>query len=160
MHPTPHLRMLRDDRKTQPCPRELPEWQGRHSPFPALGFPEQPSFHRTPTSFQKAQSSCEHQKPCVPLKLPTVPKHSLQSVPAGPSLPFPQGPQVIPGVPASKTPRSCPHSARWSPGCASGPPARARERSQRLRQPQPAPAGYAKPQVMGRGFTIPRGAND
>lgn len=46
---------------------------------------------------------------------------SLRGLPC----PLPRPPRVLPGVPVSETPHSCLRSARWSPGCASGPPARA-----------------------------------
>lgn len=89
------------------------------------------------------RSICPHKSAGLwPLPLKTVhrPQTSLQRDLPGPSPPAPQRPGVAPAAPASKTPRSCLRCARWSPGCASAPPARAGERGQCRRQPRRKPA--------------------
>lgn len=97
----------------------------------------------------KMQSHCEHRgirKSCCPHKSAGLWPLPLKAAPSPPALLIkcpsgvlpavsPEAPGVAPGEPASKTPRSCLRSARWTPGCASGPPARARKRGQRLHLP-------------------------
>lgn len=116
------------------CPRAPGEGRTTegHAPLYRVHLTWQPPSFASEMS-PIGNSCCPHKSaglcpfPLKPLAVPSTPyKVSLWGRPRCP----PEAPGLVPGAPASETPRSCLRSARWSRGCASGPPARARKHGQ------------------------------